>query len=354
MKKILSLSILIGCMGVCSLYAQIEVFKDGTVNFGDPINPQMTVDPNGRVIFGQKAVVFDEKDGIMVEVPSIVVASNISGFEAVGFQFPSFIPKMGMVPALTGLSNKKSSIGTYMNYMHEVYTEYLFISGPLGPVKTSDARLKDNIRELTSTIDRISRLRPVIYNFVADVTGESVSANSVYQNRTGFIAQEVQRIFPDLVTTIGEEEMLGIDYAGLIPYLTKAIQEQARTIESLQRQINEIQQGHLGNFDIDMPNRSPQQASQTENSVAHILHQNVPNPFNNATTITFHLAEGVSNAKICIYNLTGKQLQCYNLPTTQGENSIEVRALSLQPGMYLYSLIVDGRLIDTKRMILTE
>jgi hypothetical protein len=225
-----------------------------------------------------------------------------------------------------------------------------------------------------------------MYDFVRDGSGEDVSENPAYKNRVGFLAQEVQELFPDLVAKykLGEdenaEELLAIDYAGLIPYLTKAIQDQTQTIqlqtdelqeqskiiqvqnkkiETLQKQVIDIQTGvYMANFVIDAvppPSNAPQQSSQVASEKENnILFQNVPNPFNSATTITYRLAEKTANAKICIYNLTGKQLQCYNLPAIEGENSIEVRASSLQSGMYLYSLIVDGKLIDTKRMILTE
>jgi hypothetical protein len=95
-----------------------------------------------------------------------------------------------------------------------------------------------------------------------------------------------------------------------------------------------------------------------ENTAMHdgtnTLFQNTPNPFNISTTIKYQLSDNATNAKICIYNLTGKQLQCYNLPATKGESSIEVCASSLQSGMYLYSLIVGDKLISTKRMVLTE
>ncbi len=96
----------------------------------------------------------------------------------------------------------------------------------------------------------------------------------------------------------------------------------------------------------------------TDNAVPYdgtnTLFQNTPNPFNQSTMIKYQLSHNATNAKICIYNLTGKQLQCYNLTATKGEGAIEVRASSLQSGMYLYSLIVDDKLISTKRMVLTE
>jgi len=51
--------------------------------------------------------------------------------------------------------------------------------------------------------------------------------------------------------------------------------------------------------------------------------------------------------------MTGLQLKEYQI-TTQGEGSISIYGSDLKPGMYLYSLIIDKKEIDTKRMILTK
>ena len=345
MKKNLFFPILILCFGVSSLHAQIKVLPNGTVHAGNTTMP-----------------LFDANTRFEVNVPKAVIKSQTTPNFAVGFQFiPSTDPVSVLnvdVMALTGLTNKTASIGRSNNQMNRVFSAEYFSSSPNPGIQTtSDAKLKTNIRELSSMTERISKLRPVMYDFIRDGSGEDVSKNPAYQNRVGFIAQEVKELFPNLIVIykLGDEEdaeeIHSLDYAGLIPYLTKTIQELNEKVEKLQQQIN-----FAANFDIDMtPSHAPQQATQAANDKeTHILHQNVPNPFNSVTTINYHLADNVKDAKICIYNLTGKQLQCYNLPITKGENTIEVRASSLQLGMYLYSLIVDGRLIDTKRMILTE
>ena len=50
----------------------------------------------------------------------------------------------------------------------------------------------------------------------------------------GFIAQDVKEVFPDLITkTNSEEELMGVDYYGMIGILTKAIQELKQEIEHL-------------------------------------------------------------------------------------------------------------------------
>ena len=51
--------------------------------------------------------------------------------------------------------------------------------------------------------------------------------------------------------------------------------------------------------------------------------------------------------------MQGLQLKSYVI-FTKGKSDITINGNEFQPGMYLYTLIVDGREIGTKRMILTE
>lgn len=88
----------------------------------------------------------------------------------------------------------------------------------------SDRRIKQNIRGLSPVLQRFLQLRPVTYYLKADRTRGRMS---------GFIAQEVQRLFPLLVndSTINPDDafdsnLLGIQYTLFFPYLFKALQEQ--------------------------------------------------------------------------------------------------------------------------------
>ena len=92
---------------------------------------------------------------------------------------------------------------------------------------------------------------------------------------------------------------------------------------------------------------------ETSLSKGFSLEQNIPNPFNETTTIIAALPETVSEAKIVIYSLNGVELQSYLL-SERGRTTIEIKGGSLQSGMYLYVLLADGQLIDTKKMILTK
>ena len=84
-----------------------------------------------------------------------------------------------------------------------------------------------------------------------------------------------------------------------------------------------------------------------------VLYQNEPNPFDVATEIRYFLPADMQNAAIYIYDMNGTQIQKHSIAKA-GEGSLTIQANELQAGMYLYSLIADGQVIDTKRMILTK
>lgn len=81
------------------------------------------------------------------------------------------------------------------------------------------------------------------------------------------------------------------------------------------------------------------------------LEQNIPNPFNEATVIRYHLTQPASEAFILLYDMKGTQLKKYTL-TEQGKGQVTISSGELSPGMYIYSLVIDGEAIDTKRMLL--
>ena len=90
----------------------------------------------------------------------------------------------------------------------------------------SDARLKTNIVNTNYGLQTVMQLRPVNYTMVKG--GEA---------QVGFLAQEVQKIVPEVVSgtegDISKGETLGLSYGNLVPVLTKAIQEQQAEIEAL-------------------------------------------------------------------------------------------------------------------------
>ncbi len=105
-------------------------------------------------------------------------------------------------------------------------------------VGASDARLKKDMAPLTDALAKVSQLKPTTYQFRKD---EFTNRNFPEGTRMGFIAQELEKEFPTLVSTGNEVsdihgnsfDMKSVNYMEVIPLLTKAIQEQQLLIEQL-------------------------------------------------------------------------------------------------------------------------
>ena len=82
------------------------------------------------------------------------------------------------------------------------------------------------------------------------------------------------------------------------------------------------------------------------------LGQNIPNPFNNTTSINYTLPQsrnGETSAKIIITDKAGKVLKEINI-SGSGKGSVKIDASTLAGGAYNYSMYVAGKMIDTKQM----
>jgi hypothetical protein len=107
-----------------------------------------------------------------------------------------------------------------------------------GVILTSDARLKRNISNTQHGLSTIMKLNPVEYE------KKNTIQDSVYdRHEIGFIAQEVAKVLPSLVTE-GKDtnKTLAVSYTELIPVLTKAIQELNTQVETLKSENNELKE----------------------------------------------------------------------------------------------------------------
>ena len=98
-------------------------------------------------------------------------------------------------------------------------------------------------------------------------------------------------------------------------------------------------------------NQSPAVAN-TSTITPVALQQNAPNPFKNSTTIQYSLPSSYSSAKIIVTDKNGAALKQINLSASKG--SVRIDASTFAAGAYQYSLYVDGRLIDTKQMLIAK
>jgi hypothetical protein len=104
------------------------------------------------------------------------------------------------------------------------------IGGQVTWTTNSDIRIKKNIRDTRYGLSTVMQLRPVEYTLISSDL-----------KQVGFIAQEVNKLVPEVITGIEGDlekgEILGITYANLVAVLTKAIQEQQKQIEDLHQKL---------------------------------------------------------------------------------------------------------------------
>lgn len=205
----------------------------------------------------------------------------------------------------------------------------------------SDASLKENIEDLSKSIDLLDQLRPVKYNFKSGAFGIDRTEQKI---EYGLLAQEVETVIPDIVG-LRDDGLKSINYIALIPILIDAIQSQQDQIDSLINLVN--------NTTNLTKSASVQTAVDPLNDQVPILSQNIPNPFNEVTSIKYYIPQIESSAMINIYDLQGSQVMSYNIAIS-GDGEIMIPASALKSGLYIYNLIVDGMEIGSRRMVLTD
>ena len=140
-----------------------------------------------------------------------------------------------------------------------------------------------------------------------------------------------------------------LNYTEIIPLLVAAVQnldERVNTLEDPLALANSYLMENGGTDDIS----APRLAAHNMNDC--ILYQNNPNPFTENTVIKYSVPEDAGDAWLYVFDMQGAMLKQLRLDTKT--DRIILLGGDLKPGMYLYSLIVNGREIDTKRMILSK
>jgi hypothetical protein len=78
------------------------------------------------------------------------------------------------------------------------------------------------------------------------------------------------------------------------------------------------------------------------------LYQNVPNPTSGSTSIQYYLADKSAKATIEVVDIQGRLVQSFNVTDGNGEVTFDAAGRNQ---MYIYKFIVDGVLIDAKKMV---
>lgn len=219
--------------------------------------------------------------------------------------------------------------------------------------QASDRRLKTNLDEIKTTdaIDVLMKLKAYSFKYKSDLNELGDQAKLNY----GFIAQEVREILPDITDTL--RGVMLMDYNQITPFLVSGFKELNNTNKSLRSKIDSLNK-KLGELEslIKLNGVSSSESGkdhETGNKFSR-LYQNTPNPFNEKTTIKYEVDKVFNSAQIVIFDMNGKIIKTIDLDNSNSNGAIVIKSGELYAGMFMYSLIVDDRLVDTKKMILTK
>lgn len=270
--------------------------------------------------------------------------------------------------------NPTSAMSTYFDGVYAGYFDgNVKITGTINGtfLSDSDGDLKENIADIgnakESTLNRISLLSPVSFQYklkeqerpsikiekdsTIDEFDETYEDDMAYyyenkrklaeKTHFGFIAQELQQIYPELVYE-QDNGYLAINYVELIPVLVQSIKELNAKVEELSAPRPAKAQAMNATADVE-----------TADFYSAAMGQNVPNPFSERTEIAITLPENVKKAMLYIYDMTGKQVEQHEVEG-RGATSMTIYADRMNAGMYIYALVADGKVVTSKKMIVTK
>ena len=210
----------------------------------------------------------------------------------------------------------------------------------------ADSRLNDNMEQLPeSCLDNLMQVSVYKYDLRQFNVDNALGTSPLgyYNNDSGILekehfglsGQEIKDIYPNLVSE-SHEGYMSINYVEMVPLLIQSIKE-------LKQELDETK------VELENLKTSTKVTERTQDQTIE-LYQNTPNPFKERCVIKCTIPQNVANATFYLYDLNGLQIQSRNIKE-RGSVQIQIEADGFEAGIYLYSLVADGKLIDTKRMI---
>ncbi|MBR0202009.1 MAG: T9SS type A sorting domain-containing protein [Bacteroidaceae bacterium] len=170
----------------------------------------------------------------------------------------------------------------------------------------------------------------------------SLSEKQIYSRQHyGLSAEAVEHVFPELVYE-NEDGSKSINYMEMVPILVQAINELKAEIRTLK-----------GESSAKVKAQTTEIDNVSEDVTLLSLGQNKPNPFSNSTTIEVSIPHNVKKTFIYVYDLQGKKVDQIDL-AAGGKQQVKITSAKLSDGIYLYSLVTDGRVVETRRMIVEK
>lgn len=213
--------------------------------------------------------------------------------------------------------------------------------------KMSDRRIKSDIVNIDGGLKKVMSIKPVYYSINTPTINSEGKEYLRTKKEFGFIAQDIKELFPEVSITDTAKGIMLLDYDQIIPVAISAIQEQQKIIENLEGEIEVLKQL------VSTNGVNAIQPINNETRSKNILFQNNPNPFDQKTTISYSIEDGSQDASILIFDMNGTFIKKIIIPVTN-KGAVEISASELKAGMYIYTLIVNQKEVDSKRMILMD
>ena len=121
-----------------------------------------------------------------------------------------------------------------MQQVTHLFKVLLVRLGDIIAYSSSDVRLKDNINPIESSLEKVSKINGVSFNW-----NDKQSAYEVGKKDIGVIAQEIEEVLPELVTT-RDNGYKAVRYEKIVALLIEAIKEQQTQINSLTDKLNNL------------------------------------------------------------------------------------------------------------------
>ncbi len=312
-------------------------------------------------------------DGEASEVGNVNPLTGVQGLCSGG------TTSVGIYGSCTGATNNYGVYGDQQDTLNS--PDYALVG--VGDVygwryyQASDRKLKKDIVKYEGALDQVTKLVASTYTFDhAKYPGMALPGGK----QIGFMADNVQEIFPGLIKTAplpagatrdargkvtyhSIPDVKTVNYMGLIPVLAEAIKEQKQIVDQkdavIAAQNDKIAQleskfNQLASFLQQNGKITPEQLKAVQISTEKAsLGQNVPNPSNGISNISFYLPAAVQSANLQVVNALGVVVK--TIPVSQrGNGQVALDATEFAAGQYSYSLIVDGKVVDTKNMMMTK
>jgi FtsZ-binding cell division protein ZapB len=308
-----------------------------------------------------------------------LMGSSLSNVTAIGANAYVTTPN---TMVLGDISNTTVVIGrsaktSLPSYRFEVYGD-AYTSG--SSWYTSDEKLKNNIKTLNNGIELLRKLNPVTYEFKNDVyfkpekgdTTAPIKMELAKGKQYGFLAQDLEKVIPEMVLT-RPDGYKNVNYNQLFGVLVQGFKEQdvrvtesVQTINSLNSEVTSLKESNALMLGLlqDMQrrldeiaatgNRTDEQAAReaglADAGRSYIM-QTDPNPFTEQTVIKYNIAGFQKEAQIVITDDNAQKLFNFNIEE-KGTGQVMLSGNSLKQGGYIAQLIVDGKVVDTRKLVL--